>query len=382
MSSESFARHTRTCVDAAISRVFATHRDPAFFERLLRAVRARSDFMSLPPRRRRAVQVDVLAAMLPFEHALVREPESWAGARGHPLAVVDSLASHLFGHYPAPRFLASAWFGERSEPRQWFVAHAQGARFRTLALPLAMTRQMEHVFLHTPDHYPIEHALRRAEVIGLGGSPELADVILTTRLGEHFDDPERWRLALAWLVRCGNTVDLVQVQPLVDYLEANDTKLRGRTFASVMRLVAEWHESLGQQQVRLITWPRTRWNALTLPIPPTPHEPRSSEWTIHELLDTRELAAEGRAMRHCVGGYWHTCSTRYSAIWSVRRRWDGQRVARSVLTIQVKIASGVIVQIRGKANSWPNDEPLDIVRSWATREGLTFLPSLGIGATS
>jgi hypothetical protein len=239
--SDTFRRHTRACVDAAVHRVFATHRDPAFFERLLRAVRARSDLMILPPRRRRVVQLHVLEAMLPFEHALVREPETWAGARGHPLVVVDSLASHLFGRYPTPRFLASGWFGEHTAPREWFVAHAQGARFRTLALPLAMTRQMEHVFLHTPDHYSIPHALRRAEVIGLGGSPELADVVLTTRLGEQFDDPVRWRLVLAWLARCGNTVDPTLVRSLVDYVSVHDIKLRGRTIASMMRIVRAWH---------------------------------------------------------------------------------------------------------------------------------------------
>ena len=43
--SDTFRRHTRACVDAAVHRVFTTHRDRAFFERLLRAVRARSTFM-------------------------------------------------------------------------------------------------------------------------------------------------------------------------------------------------------------------------------------------------------------------------------------------------------------------------------------------------
>jgi hypothetical protein len=371
MSSDSFRRHTRACVDAAISRVFATH-PSAFFERLLAAVRARSNFMSLPPRRRRVVQVDVLEAMLPFEHALVREPESWAGARGHPLAVIDSLASHLFGHYATPRFLASAWLGDHTEPREWFVAHAQGARFRTLALPLAMTRQMEHVFLHTPDHYSIEHALRRAEVIGLGGSPELADVIVTTRLGEQFDDPERWRLALAWLARCGDTVGLTLVRPLVDYLSVHDIKLRGRTFASMMRRVREWHTSLRYEHVRLITWPRTRWNGLTVPVDPTPREPRGSEWTISELLDNRELIHEGHVMRHCVATYHYACSARNRAIWSLRHRWHGEHVGRSVLTIDVQIATGKILQIRGKVNSLARGWPLELVRTWAAREGLAF----------
>lgn len=371
MSSESFARHTRACVDAAISRVFATHRDPAFFERLLRAVRAPSKLTSV-------ALVGVLEAMLPFEQSLVRSPETWAGARGHLLVVVDSLANHLFARYPTPRFLASAWSGAAIEPRRWFVAHAQGARFRTLALPLAMTRQMEHVFLHTPDHYAIDHALRRAEVIGLGGSPALADVILATRLGEHFDDPERWRLALAWLARCGDTLELTHVRPLVDYLHANDINLRGRTFASVMRLVRQWHSSLRYDRVRLLTWPRTRWNALVVPVQPTERDPHPSEWTIRELLDSYELAYEGSAMNHCVATYAPACAARRCAIWSLRHRHEGQHVGRSVLTIEVRIVSHTIMQIRGKANSAPRAAPLAFVRAWAAREGLRFHHSLQI----
>jgi hypothetical protein len=37
---------------------------------------------------------------------------------------------------------------------------------------------MEHAFLRSPDHLTVDHALRRAEVIGVGGSPELAHEII------------------------------------------------------------------------------------------------------------------------------------------------------------------------------------------------------------
>ena len=83
MSSDTFRRHTRACVDAAVHRVFATHRDSAFFERLLAVVRGRSDLMSQPPVRGEVPQVAALAAMLPFEHALVRAPETWTVLNAH-----------------------------------------------------------------------------------------------------------------------------------------------------------------------------------------------------------------------------------------------------------------------------------------------------------
>jgi hypothetical protein len=79
-------------------------------------------------------------------------------------------------------------------------------RRRTPSKPRTSNRddKMEHMFLRTPDHYSFDHALRRAEVLGLGGTPELAEVLLTTRIAEDFTNAERWRQALHWLVRCGD----------------------------------------------------------------------------------------------------------------------------------------------------------------------------------
>jgi hypothetical protein len=81
-------------------------------------------------------------------------------------------------------------------------------------------------------------------------------------------------------------------------------------------------------------------------------------------------------MRHCVGTYHHACSARTRAIWSLRHRWHGEHAGRSILTIDVQIASGKIVQIRGKANSRARGWPLELVRTWAAREGLAFHPRL------
>jgi hypothetical protein len=48
-------------------------------------------------------------------------------------------------------FLASSWYSTEDaaadKKRGWFVAHARGASFRSLNLPIVMTRKMEHIFL-------------------------------------------------------------------------------------------------------------------------------------------------------------------------------------------------------------------------------------------
>lgn len=384
MATDSFRRHVRTSVDAALRLAFGSlcHEPEqlAFLARLLRVVASRSNALSWSPtRERELVQVKLLQNLAPFEQELVRDPEDWPGATGHPLLVADSLTSHLFGRYPTARFLASAWFGSplpaMVERRQWCIAHARGGRFRTLATPFRMTRQMEHLFLRTPDHYAFAPAIRRAEILALGGSPELADAVLATRLADDFSNIERWRVALGWLARCGDAVPLADIRPLIDFLAANleTVELRGRTFASVMRLVRGWHAWLGRQRERALAWPRSRWNAMQV------IERRHGHWTIVELLDSRELAQEGREMHHCVSTYARGCAIQYSSIWSLRYRGDDDASWRSVLTIEVRHRTGQIVQLRGKANALPRGEPLDLVRRWAAREGLRLSPHVPLG---
>lgn len=376
MATDSFRRSTRASVDAALHRVYATIHDRpfrhGFFERLLEAARERSDLMSTPPARGGAViQVDVLRNLLWFERAAVRDPEDWPGETGHPLRVVHSLTSHLFGVHPTPRFLASVWFGRGSPPatarRHWFVAHARGQSLRSMPLPIALTRRMEHEMLRTPDHVPFERALRRAEVLGLGGTPDLAAMILETELAHQFEDGERWRAALTWLVGCGDAVDLFQIGPVIDYLRAHlhAVSLRGRTFASVMRLVRAWHAQLRWQRGRLLVWPRSRWREMVAVVP-------QAEWTIVELTDSAALVREGRAMRHCVATYARGCLTGRSSIWSLRHRRVDEEAARPILTIEIRPCSRAIVQLRGAANSRASGEPLELVRRWAAREGLRF----------
>ena len=149
------------------------------------------------------------------------------------------------------------------------------------------------------------YALRRAQVLGLGGTVELADAVLATPRSHDFSDPQRWRDALAWLV-------------------ARDARL---------------------EQV---------------------------EWTIVELATSYQLAHEGRAMHHCVASYARACLAGQSSIWSLRHRWYDEETPRPFLTIEVRLATSRIVQVRGVANSKARGRPLELVPRWAARESLRF----------
>ncbi len=380
MATDTFRRHTRACVDAALHRLFGAvaPQQHAFLHPLIRVAYARSNLLDCPPTRSGDLaQIEVLRNLLRFEHHVIRPPEEWAGAHGHPVRVVDSLVQHLMCRYPVPRFLASVWFGdehrERIDRRSWMIAFAHGMRFRNMPLPVALTRRMEVELVGTPDHVSFDQALRRAEILGLGGTDELAAEIMATPLAERFTEPERWRVALAWLVRCGDDIDLTQVRPMIDFLRAHIATfdVRGRTFSSVMRLVTAWHRQLGLDRAPDLRWPATGWNGITIELDAREREPWSrEEWSIVELTDSRALANEGRALRHCVSMYASACKSRRSTIWSLRQRVGDDDVARPVLTIEVHPSTRTIVQVRAKANARPSGWPLEVVYRWAARERL------------
>jgi hypothetical protein len=399
MATGSFHAHHRLACDAALRRAFATLVDPAeraAFGRLLALVRARSDLMAAAPRvidrAPRFRQVEAVRNLARHHRELRGSLDDWAGARGHPLAIVASLARAAFDGYPTPRFLASVWFGgdgeAEREPRRWFVAIASGRSVRGLGLPVALTRRMAHVFLTTADHVEVLPALRRAEVRGLGGTEALADAVVATRLGGDFADGELWRTVLAWLVRCGDAVDLAQVGPVIDYVDglrrgvvasgprATTLSLRGRTFASVMRDVAGWHRALGLRRGRG-SWPRSRWQ----PYHTEAAQPdgRRVHWDLVELFDRDRLRHEGRAMHHCVAGYGNSCAEGRSSIWSLHRRVDTPEsvgVARSWLTVEVDPRTATIVQVRGFANRRAHGHAAGLVRAWAAREQLALATSV------
>ena len=93
-------------------------------------------------------------------------------------------------------------------------------------------------------------------------------------------------------------------------------------------------------------------------------------WTIGEILDSDALAAEGKAMKHCVAEYTAACERRISTIWSVRIQGPGgpERAA----TVEVDPASREVVQARSKCNADPNEECLAMLKRWADSQSITI----------
>jgi len=79
-----------------------------------------------------------------------------------------------------------------------------------------------------------------------------------------------------------------------------------------------------------------------------------ARWTITEILDTRELSAEGRSMHHCVGSYAKNCKNGNISVWSMQVTPVDEGETHRVMTIAVQNRSNSISQARGKCNALPS----------------------------
>jgi hypothetical protein len=296
--------------------------------------------------------------------------------------------------YPVPGFMDSVWDlaagPEGFRQQSWYIRLGRGTSFRALSLPLVLTRKMEHYVRQAPDHYTVSQAFRYGEIRGLGGSEALAREIVAGRLGQKIECPEFWRTVL-WFFLAHPEMGLEQVNPIIDFIHANkfageeavtehgvrrrpapwpDFSMKGRTFKSILRLACAWHSDLSMgEKGRSFSWtksgiPDYRFSEKR------DGEEKDRDWSIQEILESRALQAEGRAMRHCVYGYANQCWRGETTIWSLRLRINDHE--KSMVTIQVDPRKRAIIQARAKCNMRPGGQSNEIIRRWAAWAGLQY----------
>jgi hypothetical protein len=389
-------RRTDRAVSAAYTGLARDSLASTTFDALLRCVRACAPrFLEARLVGERQPGVDALVNLARVAKATpyVRPLVAWRGCDASWRVAVDSLAQHLVSVYPVPRFLTAAWYATDAyaeAKRRWFIAHASGASFRSLDLPLRLSRTMEHVFLASPHHFSVEYALRRAELVGLGAEQRLLDAVLATRPALDLDNGPFWRTVWLFLIAHSGSIQESQVGPLIDFIHAVRHErvavetgtgvvfrepplptftMKGRTVASVLRMMERWHRDLAWVRGGL-RWAPSQWRPLIVDIPSQDPSDIPASWEMIELTDSEQLRAEGTALRHCVASYSHGCWRGASRIWSLRRR-RGSRV-RSVATIEVRPATRTIVQARGFRNRYLTAREAQIVKMWAAREKLSL----------
>lgn len=139
--------------------------------------------------------------------------------------------------------------------------------------------------------------------------------------------------------------------------------------ASMLRLMQEWHRSLGVEVgAATFSWARSPFRPWLIEEPRRDEEEVPKRWHMVELTTSSQLREEGAALHHCVGSYAHLCYRGSTSIWSLRI-WRGEKIF-PVLTVEIDPKRRLVIQARGRANRPASGKPRRLLFDWAAREGL------------
>ena len=385
---EAEAREAALC--AALARQPDSPRRAA--ERLLeaepegpRAQTLRELLSQVAERSPRLIGPDTLAALkLMAEADWVRPPLTWQPSGKSQDRLFRSLAEHVLARYRMPPFLWSAFMADVDAPVLARVAVHVGAggslyeAVKSGLMPVPLTRSMCRDLLSRGGEARFLDAVRRVQVKAVGGDGRFFRVWVATRAGRRLhtrQGEEFWQTVIAWF-SANPMLPHAEVAPLVDYIEhrraeAPDFSIKGRSVLAMMRRMQQWHDQLAKERA---SSGRTFTSSGLQPldIDRSRRDVRGNRvieiWRVREILDSKALADEGRAMSHCVLSYARRIESGECSIWTLTLE-DNTGHWRK-LTIEVRPPLRQIVQARGRFNRLPEPRDVLALEAWASRNKL------------
>ncbi len=376
-----------TCwIDDCAQQLPSSGRDA--FRGLLLAVEERS-----APLLRERRHIGALSRLARFSSRWMRTPSGFSARSYNADRQFSELGRDTYWAWPGRcrRFLTMPGAVASTDThREWFIHLGAGGNLRTApGLPFPLTKMMSHHALAAPDGTSIIPALRWGQVRALGGSERLARAIIDSLLRGTQEDEPFWLSVLQFFV-ANPMLDPQQVAPIVDWIwnqrfvaeprrvvngvvcgggiAQPGLSMKGRTAESVLRQVERWHRELNRATIAHAKM----WTTCGVRGYERVEGTEGSQTIVRidEIVTSTDLQQEGRAMRHCVASYAHSCARGASAIYSLKRD-EGSGYERR-LTVQLDVASKRIVQARGRFNALPLPLEQRYLRSWATVAGLAI----------
>lgn len=287
---------------------------------------------------------------------------------------VNELADHLFARYKMPEFLYKCFFESKSILHiKWFIHIGNGERVKEMPdIPIPFRQKMGHYFLQAPSKFSIAEALRWAQVKGLNGEDNLAERVAYSWIGtKPYMDEDFWEAFLQLLIN-GAMLNMNKVTELIDFVreakrENKDYSLKGRKLQSLVRQSDTWHNRFSGYKTNQV-WKPCGIEGYRI-------EKKTEVVVLEELIESRLLNEEGRAMKHCVASYAFYCAKGKSAIFSLRK-YSGGILLDTMATIEVNVSLNRVVQAKAKMNKPITEEAKKYMEAWAIKEGLAVNPYL------
>lgn len=310
------------------------------------------------------------------------------------------IARHLFGRFKVPKILSGVWFpyelehykreldrqrdlrvrnvvrtcvpGENKQFRQWYITIGTGGSFYKEHAKEFLTRKEAHLFLECPHEISILEALKYSIALATGCEPGKALRIARCKIDYKRLQEDRWRDVIRFFTR-ETPASVEEADDIIDWINSKfqeDAKFRisghGFNIESIRKKVKDWHYALR----RVKAMGDHRWDGHA--IPNFKYETKSQHnkgvmdvWTITQILNTKELAAEGTAQHHCVYSYRTRCQCGDCSIWSLKLN-DSRKITMELLN------NGSLVQIRGYANRPAYADEMNVIKRWASENNLRF----------
>lgn len=349
-------------------------------------------------------------------------PDSWTHRQlgTKPVRQFYSLARHLLAQYDVPTFFDTAFLqGNTPQARQeqaWFIHIGMGQNIRTAGVPMRITKRMAHLLMQERGyHHTIVQCLRKVQYAAYGGPGKSAWTLAHGPLGDKLKNEDFWETVVHFLANQA-FLERSYINPIIDYIrnqkftpqripQPDGTEIegppphpnfcmKGRSINKLLRQVDEWHQELtGLEDIELEIWESSGFREFEH-VALDPKLKRNVQWTVHELITSQQLYAEGRIMHHCAGSYAKRCAAGERSLWSLRAldldAAEENQVQEHVLTIEVDNKKKSVVQNAGKFNLKPFGkkhlakqrktgniylhllrEAPTVMRLWMNREGLS-----------
>jgi hypothetical protein len=360
--------------------------------------------VSQPARPAPSFETAIVDAKRGFEADILRDARAWRPQmKTRDVARLRlAAARYLFARYTVAEHLEQIWIDcsglapdEIILRKRWYIVAAGGGSLHREGAGAWLSRKEVHAFLNPPPRLGFEAAIWQAIARSYSNDPAIVLRIARSRIAQT---PRAklgfWREVVRFL--CAHPTTVEEMDDLRDYLAYCHRRnpefgLKGRTLASLVRQMREWHRDL--EAIRRIEVARRRaeaaqarargqalarepaddgsWPGAAIAdwswSPAAKDRSKREEHLVIQLRTAADLVAETRAMHHCVASYAPKCIAGHASIWSLRRRAAGH--TDRLLTIELDRQYRAI-QVRGFANRTPRTEERKLLERWAKARGI------------